>query len=65
MRIKTLILNKLKKQNILLAVVAFVLPLLFASCIKELEKEGVYTTTQCMGKLIEQRTNQPGLRLNC
>ena len=59
MRIKTLILNKLKKQNTLLAVVAFVLPLLFASCIKELEKEGIYTTTQCIGQLTEQRTNQP------
>lgn len=32
---------------------------LWVSCIKELEKEGIYTTTLCVGKLIEQRTNQP------
>ena len=37
----------------------FVVALLFSSCIKELENEGVYTTTLCRGVLTEQRTNQP------
>lgn len=51
-----------KKHHLTIAILisAFAgLLLLLASCIKDLEKEGIYTTTLCTGKLIEQRTNQP------
>ena len=59
MKIKIFISNKLIKRYLLVTAMAFMLPLLFVSCIKKLEKEGIYTTTLCVGKLIEQRTNQP------
>ncbi|MBQ2575025.1 MAG: hypothetical protein II575_12445, partial [Bacteroidales bacterium] len=32
---------------------------LFPSCIKQLEKEGIYDTTLCSGVLLDQRTNNP------
>ncbi len=52
--------KKTRHLNIAISLSAFAgLLLLFASCIKDLEKEGIYTTTLCTGKLIEQRTNQP------
>lgn len=52
--------KKTHHLNIAILVSAFAgLLLLFSSCIKDLEKEGIYTTTLCTGKLIEQRTNQP------
>ena len=40
--------------------------LLLTSCIKDLKKEGIYTTTICRGVLVEQRTNQPvsGMRVS-
>ena len=41
------------------------LAILAVSCIKDLEKEGIYSTTMCHGILIEKRTNQPigGMRV--
>lgn len=46
-------------------VVLFLMPILMLSCIKDLETEGIYSTTTCCGTLIEQRTNQPiaGMRV--
>ena len=45
--------------------ILLLLPILMLSCIKDLEKEGIYTTTTCHGVLIEKRTNQPvaGMRV--
>ncbi|MBQ0016115.1 MAG: hypothetical protein KBT04_03955 [Bacteroidales bacterium] len=39
----------------------------FASCVKDLEEEGVYSATQCVGTVIESQTHQPvvGVRVCC
>ena len=34
-------------------------PILFSSCIKNLDQEGVYLTTRCHGVLIDEATLQP------
>lgn len=51
-------------RRVTLLLFAFSMVLL-SGCIKDLEKEGVYTTTKCKGVLIEERTNQPisGIRV--
>lgn len=38
---------------------AIITTFLFPSCIKQLEKEGIYDTTLCSGVLLDQRTNNP------
>ena len=46
-------------------IILLLMPVLMLSCIKDLEKEGIYSTTTCHGVLIEKRTNQPvaGMRV--
>ena len=38
---------------------AIITTIFFPSCIKTLEKEGIYETTLCSGVLLDQRTNNP------
>lgn len=46
-------------------IILLLLPVVMLSCIKDLEKEGIYTTTTCHGVLLDNRTNQPvsGMRV--
>lgn len=41
------------------------LSILYTSCIKDLEREGIYKTTRCHGVVLDERTHQPlqGLRV--
>lgn len=41
--------------------------ILFSSCIKTLEEEGIYESTRCHGVVLDERTHQPvqGLRVVC
>ncbi len=44
----------------------FILIFLCSSCVKELEEEGVFTTTQCVGVVVDNRSQQPvaGMRVS-
>ena len=51
----------MKKWFYLTALLVF--PVVFSSCIKDLEQEGFFETTHCLGTVLDQRTQQPLLHI--